>query len=274
MQSITIATASLALAGLCAAGARAQLPLDGRQFAAEVLPLCQVEVVEVLADELGPDIYTVPWLGGVGDPDGDGIPNANPNVSVGQCAGICISALVTGDLNCIPVSYRPVRIEAHTVNAEGEPEVVYLRVYVPDDCDCRDYDGPVIGSYFVNPWFDPSLSAFALAMHGPDGNGSNMLRGILATLPDLGVGTASGFTDALQVRLAHALGFQGASTQYVQANLGQLPMTSTLKAAMEAWLWGRFADALFATSDEFGLSSQAEAMLVLALQAQFPQLLG
>ena len=262
-----IACIILTLATFCGTSTLAQNISIGERM---VFTTCHVEVVEVSADSLGPDIYNVPWLEDV-VVDENGVPHADPDIKIGTCVGACLQPMVMAQLNCIPVGYRPVRIEAHTVNPEGENEVVFLYVYVPSECDCKSGPGKVIGSYYLSPLLDNSLSQFSLNLHGADGKGGGGLKGLLGMVPEL-EGKTQTFIDLLIQRIGFAIAFDGGTSEYLEASLGQIPMTSALQAEIEAWLWGAFSAAFFDIFDELELSMSSQTFLVNQLKAQYPSL--
>jgi hypothetical protein len=238
-------------------------PVCGQAASFQEGPLCHLEIIEVPAYQLGPDLgnggfWVEDYIGG-GMFDG--------LVSIGSCDGACVlDSLPDGpNVHCRAKAFKPVRIENHSYAG-----VTPWRVWVPSECGCGQ--GLDIGWFSLNPLADFSLDELVFGVLGHLGTGGQALRTALATLPDLDVAEREALVRSVIASTTLVFALAEAPEPLRQANSGQTPMTPDLKVALEEWIWRHASDAIVAALTSSSLSPSSQDLVMTRLQQRFPEL--
>lgn len=227
----------------------------------EVRP-CHLEIIEVPAGELGPDLGN----GGFWVEDYIGGGMFDVLVSVGSCDGRCIldSVPIGSEVHCIPTAHKAVRIENHSYAG-----VTPWRVWVPSACGC----GKGVGIDYFSMWpILDSLNDLISSILGDQGTGGAALHAVFVGLADLDGAS----TEALIRNVIHlttpVFALQQAPERLRQASQGKIAMTPALRAEIEKWVWRHTREAIAKSLDQASLSASSRATVMQRLRQEFPNL--
>lgn len=224
------------------------------------VPPCHLEIIEVPAGDLGPDLGN----GGFWVEDYIGQGMFDTLVSVGSCDGRCILGSVpTGsDLHCIPTAHKPVRIENHSYAG-----VTPWRVWVPSECGCGK--GVGIDYFSLLPVLE-SLNDLVSNVLGDTGTGGAALRDVFVGLADLDGAPTEALIRGVIDLTTPVFALEQAPETLRRANQAKIPMTPALRAELEKWVWSRTRDAIAKSLDHISLSAPSRATVMQRLRQEFP----